>query len=228
MPRTSRRNLREDKKVVYESKNKYSTLRPKNQEQADFARAIRRCTVNIAFGLAGSGKSHISCGVGAELLNSGEVDKVVIIRPNLECGISLGLLPGEISDKLNPYMVPLLTELGYFLPVKEYLAQGKVVIQPLAYSRGMTFKNSVVIVDEVQNIDETSLKMILSRIGEGSKYILIGDYEQSDLKPGPAQKTLYRLDRLIELSEHNPDISFTHLKESVRHPLISTLMKVFA
>ena len=228
MPRTRRQTLKDKpEKVVYESTAKYKVVKAKNQEQYNFLKCIREKTVSIALGIAGTGKSHIACGAAAELLISGHIETIVIIRPALECGQSMGMIPGTIDDKVGPYMNPLLTELGYFLNTKELLAQGKLAIQALGYARGMTFLNSLVIIDEVQSIDERSLKMILSRIGAGSKYVIIGDDEQSDLKHIEAAKTAEKIDQLIRLSYTNNEIGYVELLESVRHPLIKVLLSIW-
>lgn len=229
MPRQTRRKTLKDQpeKVIYNSTEKYKSVKPMNQEQAEALRMMRENKLSIILAKAGCGKTHLACGIGAELLQNGAVEKVILIRENVEVGKPMGFLPGEKDDKIAPYGNVMLSELNYFLNTKPYTAQNKIVVEPISFIRGATLKNSFVIVDEVQNIDENALKTILTRFGNSSKFVLIGDLRQNDIRKSEADQTAYRLKRLANLADNRGNIGYMELYKNVRDPLIDLILQAW-
>jgi phosphate starvation-inducible PhoH-like protein len=217
----------EPEKVLFESKKQYTTVKARNSEQAQFIKAARENIITICLGEPGVGKTYLSAGIAAEMLMSGQVETIVISRAAVEVGRTLGFLKGDLNEKFDPYMQAMLNELNYFIPTKEYIRQGKIILQPIQFIRGCTLKSSIVLVDEIQNLLPTELKAILSRIGEGSKYILMGDIGQSDLQPRDADENARVLDNLLDLAYPENCIGYVELTKNERHPIISILMRAF-
>ena len=155
-------------------------IRPRNEAQSNFLQCMAENDIILVAGDAGTGKTFLSVGCAVELFNKGQIKQIVVTRPVVEAGNSLGALPGTSDDKMTPYITPIMQELGYFVP-KESLTRPPIEIAPINYMRGRTFKDSFIIVDEAQNLLEEQLKMVLTRFGEGSKMIINGDFSQSDL-----------------------------------------------
>jgi phosphate starvation-inducible PhoH-like protein len=196
-------------------------LRPLTDNQKRYVEAVDRCTVTIVAGPPGSGKTYCACGIAARMLKSGDVDRVVVARPLLTCGEELGFLPGDMNEKVSPYLAPVFDSLEDFFEKRELqtlVSQEKIVICPLAVMRGRSFKKSFVILDEANNATYGQLRMFLTRFGEGSKVVVSGDLFQSDLTPGRMPPLL---DVMKRLNGH-PDISIVQLTDDdvVRHPLI--------
>lgn len=163
-------------------------LRPQTDAQKRYMSAIDNFTLTIATGPAGTGKTFVAASMAAKALQDGEIDKIIITRPAVEAGESLGFLPGELEEKFDPYLQPFREVLEERLgksQVKMFMKNGHIDARPLAYMRGSTFKNAFVILDEAQNTTPTQMKMFLTRIGHNCKVIVNGDMQQCDLK-GPS------------------------------------------
>ena len=201
------------------------TVKPKNEEQTNLIKVIHRNQLIFLTGLSGCGKSYVSAGLASEYLERNLIERVIISRPVVGSEYQFGTLPGEIADKLMPYLNPLIQELSYFINVKKYIAEEKIVILPVSFMRGYTFRDSFVLVDECSNLTYNQLKMILTRLGENTKMILNGDTEQSDLS-NTNKRDFFRVIEKLKPVINNPDNKVAHveLKQSVRHPLIKTLL----
>lgn len=202
----------------------YRTITPKNEEQAEFIECINYNLITIGIGKAGSGKTAVAAGVAADWLAKGFVEKIIISRPVVGAETDFGILPGELKDKIDPFLGPLYTELSQFMNVKKGIEDGTVLVLPVNYMRGCTFKNSFVIVDEVQNCDFNQIKMILTRYGEGTRLVLTGDFTQSDL--GYYHKDdFYEVIKLLESGCGEEErIEVYELLTSVRHPLVEVIL----
>lgn len=162
-------------------------LKPKTETQKRYINAIKNFTLTFGVGPAGTGKSYIAAALAAQALDRGDIERIIITRPAIEAGESLGFLPGELEEKYEPYIAAIRNVLDERLGksyVDYLLKAGRIVASPLAYMRGMTFRNAYVILDEAQNTTPSQMKLFLTRIGENCKVIIDGDPAQSDIK-GP-------------------------------------------
>jgi phosphate starvation-inducible PhoH-like protein len=163
---------------------KTKTLEAKTENQKHYMKIVRECTVTFCSGVAGTGKTYIACGIGAQMLMDNKINRIIISRPIVECGHRLGFLPGDLHEKTDPYMNPMFESLGDFIdPVslKKLLTDKVIESVPLETMRGRTFHNSLMILDEAQNVTKTQMKMFLTRMGKDSKVVICGDTNQSDL-----------------------------------------------
>lgn len=200
-------------------------IKPLTEGQHELVKCIQESTVSFITGKSGSGKSFLSVYEGLQLLLSKRIEKFVISRPVVECGEKLGSLPGTEQEKVHPYLRPILDILLEFLTKEELdgcLNSGKIDISPLAYSRGLTFKNCYALLTEAQNCSLKQLKMWLTRIGEGCKMVIEGDAEQSDIneKVNPLQHCVNRLKNIDGIS-----IVELGTSDIVRHPLIKIILE---
>lgn len=196
MPKNHRRESRRNQKQVppevqlaeskvAPQKRDTSPIVPLNKSQGRYINAIKNFTLTFALGPAGVGKTWVCAALAAQMLESGEIDKIIITRPAVEAGENLGFLPGEIEDKFDPYLQPFRDVLNERLgkTFVEYLIKaGKIEAAPLAYMRGRTFKDAFVILDEAQNTTPTQMKMFLTRIGQNAKIVVNGDITQKDIR----------------------------------------------
>ena len=162
-----------------------SPLKSLNESQSRYISAIKNFTLTFATGPAGTGKTFLASAIAAQMLSDGLIEKIIITRPNVEVGESMGFLPGEIEDKFAPYLQPFRDVLNDRLGKSfvEYLIKtDKIIAAPLAYMRGTTFKSAFVILDEAQNTTPTQMKMFLTRIGTDTKIVVNGDIRQKDIK----------------------------------------------
>lgn len=162
-------------------------LAAKTEAQRKYLAAIRNFTVTFGVGPAGTGKTYIAAAFAAQALEAGEIDKIIITRPAVEAGESMGFLPGELDEKYEPYLTPLREVFNERLgrSQTEYLIKtGRIEAVPLAFMRGRTFRDSFVLLDEAQNVTRQQMKLFLTRIGENCKVVVDGDVRQSDLKEG--------------------------------------------
>jgi phosphate starvation-inducible PhoH-like protein len=158
-------------------------IKPRSVKQRSYLNSIEQNIITIGIGCAGVGKSHIALSYAAQQLELKNISKVIITRPIVEAGEKLGFLPGELGEKTAPYMLPMLEILNKRLgksTVDYYLKRGIIEFKPLAYLRGTTFDNAIVILDEAQNCSESQMRMFLTRIGEDVKVIIDGDLDQQD------------------------------------------------
>ena len=201
-------------------------VRAMSATQQQLMDAIDEKSVVLALGPAGTGKTYLAIAKAVEALESGKVSRIVLSRPAVEAGESLGFLPGDMNEKLAPYLRPLydaLTERLGTKRLKAMLADGVIEIAPVAYMRGRTLSESFVVIDEAQNCTYTQIKMLLTRLGWQSTMVLTGDPDQTDLLPG-----ISGLHDIAKRLEALPDIPVVRLGEGdiVRHPLVASMLTV--
>jgi len=194
--------------------------------QQQFMDAVDNQSVVLALGPAGTGKTYLAIAKAVEALEAGKVSRIVLSRPAVEAGESLGFLPGDLQEKLAPYLRPLydaLTERLGTKRLKAMLADGIIEIAPVAYMRGRTLSECFVVIDEAQNCTYTQIKMLLTRLGWRSTMVLTGDPDQTDLLPG-----ISGLADIAAKLEPLPDIPVVRLVEGdiVRHPLVASMLTV--
>lgn len=204
-------------------------LTPKSQNQADYIASIFNNDITICHGPAGSGKTAIAVGVACTLLLHEKIEKIIITRPTIDTGKDLGSLPGTFSEKIHPYLVPVLDEMTLYLGVDKlnaYKNANVIDVCPLQYMRGRNFHNCFMILDESQNATFQQIKMFLTRIGNNSKAVLNGDLTQSDL-PAYAQGGFNKcIERLVDIE----GLAICHLEISdiVRHGIIHKILAKLA
>ena len=202
---------------------------PRSEKQKAYVRALRQSDIIISAGPAGTGKTFLAVAVGLTMLLEKKIERIILSRPAVEAGERLGFLPGDMREKVDPYLRPLydsLYDLFDFEKIQRMIEIGDIEIAPLAFMRGRTLKNSFAILDEAQNATDTQIKMFLTRIGENSKIVVNGDPTQIDLP----NKNMSGLVRSKELLGHLNEISivdFDHL-DVVRHPLVSKIVKAYS
>ena len=203
-------------------------LRPRTDGQGRYVQALRENDVTICVGPAGTGKTFLAVGMAVTLLRQGAVKKIVLVRPAVEAGERLGFLPGDLVAKINPYLRPLLDALNDLIDyeqVKKYMENEVIEIVPLAYMRGRTLNNAVIILDEGQNATVSQMKMFLTRMGMNSKIIVTGDVTQVDLPPTLKSGLIDATHRLKGI----PRLGIIHLdeKDIVRHALVQQIVKAY-
>ena len=201
---------------------------PHTQHQAEYIQSMREKNMVFCIGAAGSGKTFLAVAEALRLLLTHKVSRIVITRPVVEAGESLGFLPGDLKDKITPYLRPLYDSMELVLPkdsVKRLLESESVEIAPLAYMRGRTLNNSVVILDEAQNTTKEQMKMFLTRMGENSKVFVTGDETQVDLP----KKVSSGLKHAVSLLEGIEEIAVNRLgaEDVVRNPLVQKIVKAY-
>ena len=202
---------------------------PRSEKQKMYVRALRQNDIVISAGPAGTGKTFLAVAVGLTMLLEKKIERIILSRPAVEAGERLGFLPGDMKEKVDPYLRPLydsLYDLFHFEKIQRMIEIGDIEIAPLAFMRGRTLKNSFAILDEAQNASDTQIKMFLTRIGENSKIIVNGDPSQIDLP----NKGMSGLDRSKKLLSHLDEISIIDFDHSdvVRHPLVSKIVKAYS
>ncbi len=208
-----------DKKYV-------KNIRPRTAGQTELLEAIDKHNLTLAIGPAGTGKTYLAIAKAAEALTAGKIERIVLSRPAMEAGESLGYLPGDMHEKMAPYLRPLYDALGDRMGgkrVRQYIEEGTIEIAPVGFMRGRTLNNSFVVIDEAQNCTYAQLKMLLSRLGWHSTMVVTGDPDQSDLLDGISglSETANRLEAL-------PNIAVVRLGQAdiVRHPLVAEMLTV--
>ena len=218
-----------EKNVEYIIKTPKKSVIPRSEKQKKYVRALRESEVIISTGPAGTGKTFLAVAIGLTMLLEKKIEKIILSRPAVEAGERLGFLPGDMREKVDPYLRPLydsLYDLLDFEKIQKKIEIGDIEIAPLAFMRGRTLKNSFAILDEAQNATDTQIKMFLTRIGENSKIVINGDPSQIDLP----NKSLSGLNRSKKLLGHLKEISvvdFDHT-DVVRHPLVSKIVKAYS
>jgi len=204
------------------------SVMPRSEKQKEYVRALRQSDIIISVGPAGTGKTFLAVAVALTMFLDKKIERIILSRPAVEAGERLGFLPGDMKEKVDPYLRPLydsLYDLFDFEKIQRMIEVGNIEIAPLAFMRGRTLKNSFVILDEAQNATDTQIKMFLTRIGENSKIVINGDPSQIDLP----NKRLSGLDRSKKLLGHLSEISVVDFDHSdvVRHPLVSKIVKAY-
>ena len=218
-----------DKNIDYIIKTPKKSVIPRSEKQKKYVRALKENEVIISAGPAGTGKTFLAVAVGLTMLLEKKIERIILSRPAVEAGERLGFLPGDMREKVDPYLRPLydsLYELLDYEKIQKKIEVGDIEIAPLAFMRGRTLKNSFAILDEAQNATDTQIKMFLTRIGENSKIVINGDPSQIDLP----NNNLSGLNRSKKLLSHLKEISvvdFDH-KDVVRHPLVSKIVKAYS
>ena len=218
-----------DKKIEYIIKTPKKSVIPRSEKQKNYVRALRESDIIISCGPAGTGKTFLAVAVALTMLLDKKIERIILSRPAVEAGERLGFLPGDMREKVDPYLRPLydsLYDLLDFEKIQKRIEIGDIEIAPLAFMRGRTLKNSFAILDEAQNATDTQIKMFLTRIGENSKIVINGDPSQIDLP----NKSLSGLNRSKKLLGHLDEISVVDFDHSdvVRHPLVSKIVKAYS
>ncbi len=201
---------------------------PRSEKQKEYVRALRQSDIVISAGPAGTGKTFLAVAIGLTMLLEKKIERIILSRPAVEAGERLGFLPGDMKEKVDPYLRPLydsLYDLFHFEKIQRMIEIGDIEIAPLAFMRGRTLKNSFAILDEAQNATDTQIKMFLTRIGENSKIVVNGDPSQIDLP----RKNLSGLERSKKILSHLNEIKVVDFDytDVVRHPLVSKIVKAY-
>lgn len=215
-----------DAVIVHSTDGK--AIRARNQTQQDMVRAYFENDLIFAVGPAGTGKTYIAIALAVRALKNREIKRIILTRPAVEAGERLGFLPGDLKDKLDPYLQPLYDALGDMIPSKrlqEFISDGTIQIAPLAYMRGRTLDRACVILDEAQNTNLGQLKMFLTRMGPNAKFIVTGDASQVDLPRKEDSGLLKGISLLKDLNGVSTIIFRT--EDIVRHPLVTKIVKRF-
>ncbi|MFT7221384.1 MAG: phosphate starvation-inducible PhoH-like protein [Candidatus Azotimanducaceae bacterium] len=205
------------------------SVKPRGGNQIQYVNMIRRHDINFGIGPAGTGKTYLAVACAVEALEQERVRRILLVRPAVEAGEKLGFLPGDLSQKIDPYLRPLydaLYELLGFEKVEKLIERNVIEVAPLAYMRGRTLNDSFIILDESQNTTAEQMKMFLTRIGFGSTVVVTGDITQVDLPI----KTLSGLKHVIKVLVDVEGISFTRFgsKDVVRHPLVQRIVEAYS
>ena len=216
-------------KIEYIIKTPKKSVIPRSEKQKEYVRALKESEIIISTGPAGTGKTFLAVAVALTMLLEKKIERIILSRPAVEAGERLGFLPGDMREKVDPYLRPLydsLYDLLDFEKIQKKIEIGDIEIAPLAFMRGRTLKNSFAILDEAQNATDTQIKMFLTRIGENSKIVVNGDPSQIDLP----NKSLSGLNRSKNLIGHLDEISVVDFDHSdvVRHPLVSKIVKAYS
>jgi len=211
-----------------EIKTRKKLVEPRTDAQKAYVQSLFENELAFGIGPAGTGKTYLAVAVGVNMFIGGHVDKIILSRPAVEAGEKLGYLPGDMKDKVDPYMQPLYDALNDFLPGKQLaklIEEKRIEIAPLAFMRGRTLANAFVVLDEAQNATSMQMKMFLTRLGEGSRMVITGDRTQVDLPRG-VQSGLRDAERLLRSI---PSISFNYFtsKDVVRHPLVAAIIEAY-
>lgn len=217
----------EDSEAVF-IKTPKSSIKPRSGHQHQYVRSIQRYDINFGIGPAGTGKTYLAVACAVEALIKEQVNRILLVRPAVEAGEKLGFLPGDLSQKIDPYLRPLydaLYEMLGFEKVSRLIEKNVIEVAPLAYMRGRTLNNSYIILDESQNTTTAQMKMFLTRIGFGSTAVITGDVTQIDLPKGE-RSGLVHVSKVLEGID---EIGFTYFnsKDVVRHRLVQRIVEAY-
>jgi phosphate starvation-inducible PhoH-like protein len=204
------------------------TLVPYTQKQAGYIESLLGYEMVFALGPAGTGKTYLAVAAAVNMFVAGKVDRIILSRPAVEAGEKLGFLPGDLKDKIDPYLRPLYDALFDMLPsdkVQRYMENGEIEVAPLAFMRGRTLTNAFIILDEAQNTTPTQMKMFLTRLGEGSRMVITGDLSQTDL-PRDIKSGLKDAVNRLQTIEEISIIEFADV-DVVRHPLAARIVHAY-
>ncbi len=218
---------RVDKDVILFGNNG-NIIRARTHNQQRLVDSYQKCDLLFATGPAGSGKTYTAIALAVRALKEREVKRIILTRPAVEAGEKLGFLPGDMKEKLDPYLQPLYDALNDMIPpakLQKYMEEGTVQIAPLAYMRGRTLDNAFVILDEAQNTTLSQIKMFLTRMGRSAKFIVTGDVTQIDLPRKSDSGLIKAMDNLREV-KHIALINFD-TRDIIRHPLVKEIVNAF-
>jgi len=219
-------NTKELQEIILFKKNDF--IKPRTASQMEYAKKVNKNDIVFAIGPAGTGKTYLSVAFAVAALKSKEINKIVLTRPAVEAGESLGFLPGDLSEKIDPYLRPLYDALEDMLPadkLRGYMEKNTIEVVPLAYMRGRTLNNAFIILDEAQNSTTTQMKMFLTRIGANSKAIINGDVTQIDLP----KRDMSGLIQIQEILKGIEGIGFVYFNKTdvVRHKLVMDIIDAY-
>ncbi|ORE87258.1 PhoH-like protein [Oceanococcus atlanticus] len=224
----AREQVTEDSAEPLRIRTRRGVIRPRNPSQAHYLGSIQRHDLVFGVGPAGTGKTYLAVAAAVEALERDEVRRIMLVRPAVEAGERLGFLPGDLAQKIDPYLRPLydaLYEMLGFEKVGRLIERNIIEVAPLAYMRGRTLNESFIIMDEAQNATVAQMKMFLTRLGFGSTAVVTGDVTQVDL-PRPGQSGLRHATQVLD---GVPGISFTYFRSGdvVRHPLVQRIVDAY-
>ncbi len=212
--------------IVFGDKGK--VIKPRTIHQYELVKSVKKNDLVFAIGPAGTGKTYVAIALAVKAFKERLVKKIILTRPAVEAGEQLGFLPGDMKEKLDPYLQPLYDGLADMLPKKkleEMYSERLIEVAPLAYMRGRTLENAFVILDEAQNTSDSQLKMFLTRMGQNSKFIVTGDITQIDLPRHKKSGLVHSLDLFRDIS--GIDFIFFDKGDVVRHPIVRKIIDAY-
>jgi phosphate starvation-inducible PhoH-like protein len=226
-PHSARENFL-DEKAGIKGGGSAKVVNPRSPNQSLYIDAMRKNDMVFGIGPAGTGKTFLAVAAAVEMYRSGDVERLVFTRPAVEAGERLGFLPGDLLEKIDPYLRPIYDSLRELMPgetVQKKMLSGDIEIAPLAFMRGRTLKNAFVVLDEAQNTTAMQMKMFLTRMGQGTRMVITGDPTQTDLPTS----TTSGLKQAIDILKDIPEVSFVHFDKSdvVRHKLVSKIIHAY-
>jgi len=229
----SKSNRKKDKKMPLDEKAGIKTFKnkiiaPRTPNQADYIKAIRNNDMVFGIGPAGTDKTFLAVAAAVEMYKKGDIERMIFCRPAVEAGENLGFLPGDMLEKIDPYLRPIFDALNEMMPtddIAKKMESGDIEIAPLAFMRGRTLKNAFVVLDEAQNTTSMQMKMFLTRMGEGTHMVITGDPSQVDLP----DRTISGLKEAINILRDVDDVPFIHFdsKDVVRHKLVTKIIEAY-
>ena len=226
---TNEKKNKQISKINYIIKTPKKSVIPRSEKQKKYVKALYESDIIISAGPAGTGKTFLAVAVALTMLLEKKIERIILSRPAVEAGERLGFLPGDMREKVDPYLRPLydsLYDLLDYEKIQKKIEIGDIEIAPLAFMRGRTLKNAFAILDEAQNATDTQIKMFLTRIGENSKIVINGDPSQIDL-PNKSLSGLDRSKKILGNLEGISTIDFNH-KDVVRHPLVAKIVMAYS
>ena len=228
MSANSKSNQKIDQNKYLEFETWKKIIIPKSIGQKKYFEALNNFELVFGLGPAGTGKSYLAVAKGIHMLKKGLIEKIILTRPAVEAGERLGFLPGDMKEKIDPYLRPIYDALYEMMPadrVEKKIQSGEIEIAPLAFMRGRTFTNCFVIVDEAQNTTSIQMKMVLTRIGKGSRMVINGDLSQVDLPIG--QVSGLNESKKILSKIRDIEIIYFGANDVIRHPIVSKIIKAY-